>query len=284
MRQKIVIRRHNGGCDGIDLDTAVQAPREGKMFTKAPKIGLVIGTYGAVSYVQLHLEARKRLYPDIPILVHDDGSPQSEELSQLCADYGADFESAAERSKHQHGDLLAIIGGFLWAKENGIDLLVKMSRRFIPQINWTEDLARLALESQYATYSSWTTTWNFGFRTECVGFAVQIWKDLGLLELMRLKYLSESHLLVEQFVHNLARLAAGCNCIEALDFDRRVGERPYERNGYAVWDFMGNDRASPNEKFLWHNSATLSDYLQLSKKWGLRWEEEDFDLTAKDSH
>jgi hypothetical protein len=132
MRQKIIIRRLNGSVNDIDLDTAVQAPREGKMFTKAPKIGLVIGTYGAVSYVQLHLEARKRLYPDIPILVHDDGSPQSEELSQLCADYGADFESAAERSKHQHGDLLALIGGFIWAEENNIDFLVKMSVSVTP--------------------------------------------------------------------------------------------------------------------------------------------------------
>ena len=283
MSQEIIIKRQNGCPDAIDLNIAARAPREGKVFSKTPKIGLVIGTYGALAYVQLQLEARQRLYPHIPMLVHDDGSPQSDELSRLCADYGADFESAAERSKHQHGDLLAIIGGFLWAKANGVDLLVKMSRRFVPLINWTEELARLAMESQYATYSSWTTTWNFGFRTECVGFAVKVWMDLALVDHMRRKYLSGSSLLVEQFVHDLARVAAGCNCIDALDFDNRVGERPYERNGYVVWDFIGDDRASPNGRFLWHNSAELSEYFRLSKKWGLRWEEEDFDLSAKDT-
>jgi hypothetical protein len=41
-----------------------------RLLVGTPKIALVVGTFAAVPYVHLHLEARRRLYPDIGMLVH----------------------------------------------------------------------------------------------------------------------------------------------------------------------------------------------------------------------
>lgn len=265
-----ILRDRRDGSHGIDLRQHVRSSREKHVFTRPPRIGLVIGTYGSVPHIHLHLEAWRRFYPDIPVLVHDDGSPGSGELAGLCRDYGAAFESASVRSRHQHGDLLAIIGGMIWAREEGIDLLVKMSRRFLPLTDWTAELGRLVMESQYATYSSWTRSFNFGFRTECVGFAVKVWRELGLVDHMAGKFLSGSCLLVEQFVHDLARQAAVHNCQAARAFDAAAGGgRHPDRDGYAVWDFMGYDRCERNERFLWHNSSEPEEYRETALRWGL---------------
>ena len=40
-----------------------------------PPFALVIGTFASTAYIHLQLEARRRLYPEVPLLVHDDGSP-----------------------------------------------------------------------------------------------------------------------------------------------------------------------------------------------------------------
>src|SRR5579862_8402358 len=98
-----------------------------KIFSESPKVGLVISTFGAAPYVALALAVRKRLYPDIPVLVHDDGSPESDQLAELCKQHeGVEFQTNGVRLEHEMGDLSAIVGGLRWAKENGYELLAKM--------------------------------------------------------------------------------------------------------------------------------------------------------------
>lgn len=239
-------------------------------------VGLVVGTYASPAYVHLHLEARRRFYPHVPMLVHDDASKEADALADLCRGYGVPFETNAARAGHQRGDLSVLLGGLLWAKREGIPLLAKMSRRFIPRTDWSAALASLAMESQYATYTSWTHSWNFGFRSECFAVAVKAWEELGLTQQVLAKFLSSSDLLVEQFMHDLARQAAFRNAEAARAYDDRVGARPSECAGYAVWDFAGFDRVTPSDNFLWHNSSDAVCYFHLSQDWGLPWNEEDF--------
>lgn len=163
----------------------VGEPLTGPLFNAAPRIGLVIGTFGSPAYVHLHLEVHHRLFPGVPVLVHDDASQETERLASLCDEYGAEFSSNSERAGHQRGDLSVLIAGLHWARANGIELLVKMSRRFLPLEDWTGPLSVLAMDSQYATYSSWTRSWDYGFRSECLGVAVQPWFDLGLVSRRR---------------------------------------------------------------------------------------------------
>jgi hypothetical protein len=250
--------------------------RRERLFSKPPKIGLVIGTFAAVPYVHLQLEARRRLYPDVPLLVHDDDSPVGCELERLCAAYGAEFASTLSRFTWSKGDLSAMAGGLAWARDRSLDIVVKLSRRFLPLKPWAADLATLAMESQYATYSSWTTSYNFGFRTECIGFAVEEWFALGLFDEIIHAIAAPEGPFVEALIHRLARHAAVRNSQAARRFDEAVGQRPPERDGYAIWPFMGTDRCAPTDNFLWHDWAKPQAYAALARQWELPYEPADF--------
>ena len=245
------------------------AGERGPLFPKAPECGVVVGTFAGVAYVHLQLEARRRYYPGVPLLVHDDGSPVSGRLAELCESYGADFERNTSRLPPCKGDLSAFAGGFVWARERGVEVLLKLSRRFVPRCDWRDSLGRLALASQYATFCSWTTSFNFGFRTECVAMAVVDGWRRGLGGEVALRIGEPGEPFVEGFMHDLARRAARARCAAAREYDARTGERPPERNGYAVWDWMGTDRKARTKKFLWHDWASPEDYRALGARWGL---------------
>jgi hypothetical protein len=251
-------------------------PRRERLFAKEPRVALVIGTFAAIPYIHLQLEARRRLYPEVPMLVQDDCSPFGKELSALCREYGAEFASNTTRFPAAKGDMTAMVHGLVWAREMGSELLVKLSRRFVPRVRWTDDLVALAMTSQYATYCSWTTSFNFGFRSECVGFAVEEWMRLGLCEALVDRIMTPGRTFVEGFVHGLARRAAEQNCLAAIAFDKAIGLRPPERNSYAPWPFMGTDRRAPMPGYLWHDWARARDYVRLAQEWGLSYKESDF--------
>lgn len=262
--------------DGKEISLgALCEPREA-LFKKPPTLGLVIGTFAAVPYIHLQLEARRRFYPSVPMLVHDDCSARSDELRSLCGDYGAEFEKNMARSPACKGDLSAFAGGLIWAQEQGLDVLVKLSRRFLPLVDWTTSLSSLAMESQYSTYCSWTTSFNFGFRSECVGLSVRDWFEYRLVHEIANRILAPGEPFVEGFLHNLARRAAAFNCKAARAYDERVGARPSDKDGYAVWEFMGTDRRQRTENYLWHDWARPEEYYALGKGWGLPYRYEDY--------
>src|SRR4051812_17433137 len=102
-------------------------PEATHLFRDEPRVGMVVGTFAAVPYIHLQLEARRRFYPGVPLLVHDDGSHRVADLRKLCARYGCDFEHNERRQPPCVGDLTAFVGGLLWADARGLDLLVKVS-------------------------------------------------------------------------------------------------------------------------------------------------------------
>ncbi len=112
-----------------------------------PTVGLVISTFAAVPYIHVALESWKLHNPSIPVLVSDDGSPKSEEIGELCAHYNADFVKNYRRHGRDLGDLSAYVHGLEWGAEHRLDIVVKMSRRFIPLQNWVPALQRLAYET-----------------------------------------------------------------------------------------------------------------------------------------
>jgi hypothetical protein len=246
------------------------------LFTRPPCIGLVVGTFASVPYIHLHLEARRRFYPELPLLVHDDASPKVNELKRLCDDYGCEFETNDIRQPPFIGDLSCFIGGLLWGRQRGIDLLVKMSRRFVPVENWIPGLQALAMASQYPTYCSHTVTFGFGFRSECVGIAVREWIALRMHHALVSTAIADGTPFVEGFIHNLARRLADLRCSRARDWDERQGHRPGDRDGYAPWDFMGTDRCTKYPSHLWHDSAAPGDYARCAQQWGLPYVEQDF--------
>lgn len=251
-------------------------PRRDRLFDKEPRVAVVIGNFAAIPYIHLQLEARRRFYPGTPLLVQDDCSPFGKELNSLCREYGADFASNTTRFPPSKGDMTAMVHGMGWAREQGIGLLVKFSRRFVPRVPWTDDFVALAMRAQYATYCAWTTSFNFGFRSECVGFAVDEWFRLGLCDALIERILNAPRTFVEGFVHGLARRAAEQNTRAALAFDEAIGQRPPDRNCYAPWPFMGTDRRAQMPGYLWHDWSKPKDYARLAQEWGLHYKEVDF--------
>ena len=250
------------------------------LYHTRPRLGLVIGTFAAVPYIHLQLEARRRLYPDVPTLVHDDGSPVRDDLLSLCAQYGVDFESNSQRLPYANhlGDLSTFLGGLQWAKSKGIELLLKLSRRWLPLSDWTDDLITLAMESQNATFSNHTISYGFGFRTECLGMAVSRWATDRVFESIIARMVTGEDVFVEGYIHQFAMEFDLANCMTAQLWNERH-PLPPDRRGYAPWAWMGTDRcyASPSAGYLWHNSHPPTMYAQQAQTWGLPYTNADFE-------
>jgi hypothetical protein len=238
---------------------------------------MVVGTYAATPYVHLQLEARRRLFPDVPLLVHDDNSHQADELNRLCQQYGCDFEVNSRRLPHQLGDISVFVGGLRWAASKRIELLLKVSRRWIFLVDWTNDLKELAMASQNATFSNFTRSYEFGFRTECIGMAVTRWATPEFFRPAIERIVAGEHVFVEAYMHQFAMRFSQQNCGDA-DCWTAAHPVPEDRRGYAPWDLMGTDRInrSPSGKYLWHDSHSHHAYARQAANWGLPYAEADF--------
>jgi hypothetical protein len=233
-------------------------------------IGLVIGTFAAVPYVHLHLESRKRHYPSVLALVHDDGSPFTERFRALCERYYAEYYSPPQRIGHQSGDLAATLKGLEWGRANGLDITVKMSRTFIPITNPFHQLQQVAWETQYATFSNICRGWGLGFRSECVGFHTQTWHLTSMVERIREAVTrGRRHFdFVEIFLHKLAREVQRNNC-EANQVYEEIHPRAHATGAYGLWEWMGQDGTKKQPGLLWHRADQPFDYYQLALAYGL---------------
>lgn len=243
--------------------------------TSEPSVGLVIGTFAAVPYIHLQLESRRRNYPSLPVLVHDDGSAFGGELSELCLQYGASFIASEKRHPHFVGDLAAFAAGFDWAGRNGVEVLVKFSRRFVPLYDWVPDLQELAYMTQYATYSSRCIHYGFGFRTECVAMHVRSWFSGRAVDLIKGQVLAGRGCFVEKFIHDLARGVHRNNCEQNRDYEK-FGGKPESVAAYGDWLLSGISRHLPRPNVLWHNYAGPEVYASQAASYGLKYDVQDF--------
>jgi hypothetical protein len=239
-----------------------------KLYTGVPKVGLVISTYGAPAYVDLALAVRNRLYPDVPVLVHDDASEQADSLMAVCQSPGVTFESNSSRLGHDMGDLSSIVGGLGWAQSLGLDLLVKMSRRFVPATNWIPRLQQIAEVSQYSTFGRSCRTYRLPLRTECFAMAVGPWSaDEIRGEMSRFMLTAYEPFLVEFYVSSLARKVYAGHCVAAREWEKqtiRISPKPE----FVVWDLLGEGRRTPVPGHLWHETAKPEQYAELGTKLG----------------
>ena len=243
-----------------------------------PSVGVVIGTFAAVPYVHLQLESWRRHYPEIPLLVNDDGSPYTGELRELCGRYGAEFIANTRRMRRTVGDMSAYVQGFDWAESLGLELLVKLSRRFIPLHDWLPEFQRLAYRTQYATYSQCCDHFNFGFRTECIGFHVPTWLASDSLLHLRQAVHDNTPCFVEGRIHELAR-EVHCELLQRCRLAREYQQahpRPADRNAYGVWTIMTERRVDRQPGLLWHDCESPFDYCRVARTYGLNYRVEDF--------
>lgn len=228
-------------------------------FNSGFRIGVVIGTFGSTPHVHLLLESLKRHCPECPVLVHDDCSPQTERLAELSWSYGASFSTNSSRLGHILGDLSAFSNGLLWARNNGCDMLIKISRRFCPTDNrFIRELREIALRDQLATYSNICAGFSFGFRTECVGLHTNSW-------------LPRLNDFLDRIQFNDLELPESYFYEAASNIDK-------SSEPFGWWTFMGNSRRVKWGHHLWHDSHEPEDYHELAKAWGLSYRPQDFKI------
>jgi hypothetical protein len=243
-------------------------PQE-KIFTQPPRLGLVISTFGSVPYVALGLAVRQKLYPTLPVLVHDDASDQRDELARLCEQHGVDFQTNSARLGHEMGDVASLVGGLRWAADKGIELLARMTRRFIPLRDWTGHLAEVALATQFGTYGRECKTHRLPIRTECLAMYVRDWALPGIAgQMAEFAIRNRASIVVERKVYDWAGRVYELNCGAAREWERlHVQTTP--RRMFCEWEFVEPERARPTPNYLWHDVNPPADYASLARQTGL---------------
>ena len=102
------------------------------IFTEQPSVLLVVETFAAVPYVHLHLESRRRFYPDVPIIVHDDGSDETARLQDIVCRLRRQLLLAPGEPRTGPARPLRPPAGRSVRAALGLDLAVQMSHDFVP--------------------------------------------------------------------------------------------------------------------------------------------------------
>lgn len=204
-------------------------------------LGLVITTFGTPDYVQLALEVIKSHNIKMPILIHDDSSGDVN-LINLCKKYRCEFMSTTSRYGHLAGDVKALQNALMWASEKNIEVLVKMSRRFIPLFDWTKSLIELIKKAPHRTYGNRCEHFRYPLRTECVGYTVKDWIN-NLNEMQ--KIVNKNRCCVENDIFNIAK-------------------------SFSTWHEIGNNRMRKMSNILWHDCCPDYEYIQELKKYRQR--------------
>jgi hypothetical protein len=237
------------------------------MLTMGSRIAVVIGTHGTPPYVHLQLESLARNEPGAVAAVHDDCSGDGDALRALCDRYGATFASTSRRLGHFAGDFRVMAAGLRFAEAAGADLLVKLSRRFVPLLPWSGALLQLAEASQYATYSGHDTPSGYGFVSGCFAVDVRRWTAAGAVALLE-GYDGGPH--PETEMHNIAKhvhAATGPNPTTEA-YEREHPKHP-DRTGYGAWPLIDDAQRRKTDDKLWKDVATVADYQAVASAWGL---------------
>lgn len=255
------------------------------------KVGVVIGTNGAVPYIDLSLHYLINVNGIKHILIHDDGSDKIPEFKKLQNKYNkngvkVDLYSTGKNLWHKScigsiGDQNCFAIGLKWAKENNLDILVKFSRRLIACFNWIDDFKKLVKESNGITFGSYCVKDKFPLRTELLGMNVNAWNNPYVINMMSWFIENEYSIFAEHFMDKLAKVLDYQNNSEKYKKWKESHKTGYIHSGYVHWkDILGTNRYNNedrNKNVLWHMFKNDNDYLNESKKvFGDKYSLDDF--------
>lgn len=220
-------------------------------------IGMVIGTAGTPAYVHLQLEVARRMFgKSLPTLIVNDGDSFDElkPLAKLADEYGAELQYGPQLG-HSVGDVRAFVKGMEWSKANGLSLMVKLSRRFIPLVSWRHGLQVLAAENP--NVSVFTRRHNDRsdglFRTDAIAIRVAKFDNEKTQNILA-ETLTRPFVNVEPMFESLSRM----------------------NGGWAMWDLLGPNFYRPYAKAMQWRGLLPYHYGDLSRELGLPYEDADF--------
>ena len=250
-----------------------------------PTVGLVITAAGALPYVHLQLESRRRYYPRVPCLIHVDGGDQGMRIRALCEKYDVAFCSSERGLGKDRGELAGLIAGFDWARERRIDLLVKLSHPWLVLKDWTLELNQRALKFDRATYPVLCDEDDPDFPSRCAAYHVPTWFDDGAVEELR-RYATipsigpeDEESRTSRLLRDLSRKAEGKVLGLMQGSDESVAGHPRSR-GDGDGRPTGPSIHPPAAGVLWNGSAQPDAFWGVSQAWGLtEYEYKDFQVS-----
>jgi len=237
--------------------TTAHLPDAGQRMEPIELMGTVIGTAGTPAYIHLQLELSKRLFGDsMPVLIVNDGIEGVEALDDIVADYPfATLNSFPLPLGHSVGDIRVFKEGMEWCKERGLDIMVKLSRRFVPLVPWRHGLQVLAAENP--NVCCFTRRHNDRpdglFRTDAIALRVRKLDNEQTRATID-ESLGRGHVNVEPMFEAFARA----------------------NGGWAVWDLLGPSFYRPYAKAMQWRGLLAHHYGDLSRELGLPYTDDDF--------
>lgn len=96
------------------------------------KFAVSIGTYELLSYAELNiLQCRRVFGADVPILLSDGRSANSERMMDLAAKHDCFFQGEPVNREHFAGCMMNTISALVFAKQVGADIAIKCNQRLI---------------------------------------------------------------------------------------------------------------------------------------------------------
>lgn len=220
-------------------------------------IGQVIGTSGTAPYVHLQLEMSKRMFGDtMPTLVANDGlGADAEAVKKITRLYNADFISW-EKAGHAPGDVRIFHEGLKWAKEKGLDIVAKFSRRSIPLVSWRHGLQVLAASNTDAAFFTRRHQDKPGglFRTDAIAFRVRLLDNPRATDTFVETYTSKIRVNVESMMESFSHVMGG----------------------WVQWDLLGPNFYKPWNKMMQWRGLLPYHYGDLARALDLPYSDIDF--------
>lgn len=243
-------------------------------------LGLVISSVDReIAFVHLHLESRRRSYPDVRILVCAAESAVSTELEAICRTYDVHLTTSSMFNADEHV-VASIVKGLEWAAAAGIDLVAVMSSDFIPLYDWATELRRLNAKVPAPTYGNRLVDSDGPLRIECMAFDTRQWSEAGIL--------NEMHQTVAKGVVEDWSLADYLGS-KARSVWKNFGLRQSSHidAGYqlaATWNLVASNEIVRTPHVLWRHSSDAVEYCRAGIQYGIIYPICDWEFSPSNSY
>lgn len=95
-------------------------------------VAVTIGAYRLVDFVTLCVLRWRRLLKDVPVLISDDASSESDAIKSIADAHSCDYCCSEKRRGHFANDMQTFINALIFGRELGVDIVIKCSQRLIP--------------------------------------------------------------------------------------------------------------------------------------------------------
>jgi hypothetical protein len=95
------------------------------------KLAISLGSYLLTEYCELQLRWLRRVFGDVPILVCDGASENSERISNIADHHGAYYIGEEVNRGHFAGDIQNTVCALQFARDQGCDIALKLNQRFL---------------------------------------------------------------------------------------------------------------------------------------------------------